>query len=145
MKDVKKSININGVIYPLVFNLNVMERVQHEYGSVELWGDYTDGTYKGKLEYEAKHGEGSWDDLDDNEKLQNKGEPDARSIIFGFCEMINEGIDIENEEKNETRGFITTRQAGRLITTFGLDKASEKLAETVIESQKIENEETKNV
>ena len=51
MKDVKKELQVNGINYALVFNLNVMEAIQEQYGSVELWGDYTDGTFYGRRDY----------------------------------------------------------------------------------------------
>ena len=149
MQDVKKSFSHDGVDYPLVFNLNVMERVQQEYGSVELWGDYTDGTFNGRKEYEKKNGAGSWDELEIDERAKFKGEPDAKSIIFGFTEMINEGLDIENEENAlkgiSPRPMMSLKQVGRLVTAIGLETATQKLSETVIESQKIDNDEIKNV
>ena len=144
MKDVKKEVTVDGVKFPLVFNLNVMERIQEVYGSIEQWGDYTDGTENGRKLYEEKNGAGSWDCLDAEEQAELKGEPDAKSIIFGFSEMINEGIDMENEEKGESRPFLSIRQAGRLITKFGLENATKKLSETVIESQKVEGIDSKN-
>ena len=42
-----------------------MEAIQEKYGTLEKWGNLTEG-------------EG--------------GEPNAKAVIFGFCEMINEGI-----------------------------------------------------
>lgn len=150
MKDVKKELQVNGINYALVFNLNVMEAIQEQYGSVELWGDYTDGTFYGRRDYEKKNGEGSWNLLTEDEQDANKGEPDAKAIIFGFTEMINEGIDIENDEKRaqgdaqSLRPFITIKQGGRLITEIGLEKATEKIHETVIESQHLDGEESKN-
>ena len=144
MKDVRKDFTVNGVKYPLVFNLNVMQRIQEEYGSVELWGDYTDGTENGRKLFEEKNGAGSWDCLDEEEQAELKGEPDAKSIIFGFGEMINEGIDMENEERGENRAFLTIRQVGRLVTNYGLENATQKLSETVIESQKVEGIDSKN-
>ena len=148
MKDVTTSIEHDGVVYSIVFNLNVMQNVQQEYGSVSFWGDLTDGTYNGKLDYEKKNGEGSWEDLTDDEKIANKGEPDAKAIIFGFTEMINEGIDIENEKavaKGENaKPYMTVRQVGRLITAIGLEFATQKMQETVIESQKVEGIDSKN-
>ncbi len=56
--------------YKLAFNLNVMERIQEKYGTIDKWAALTDGS---------------------------KGEPSAAALIFGFTEMLNEGIDIDNE------------------------------------------------
>lgn len=148
MKDVRKEIKHNDVIYPLVFNLNVMEQIQLQYGSVEKWGDLTDGTFNGKKEYEKKNGEDSWELLTEDEKIVKRGEPDAQAIIFGFKEMINEGLDMDNEilvaKGEKPRPELTLKQAGRLITAIGLDFATKKLQETVVESQKVEGIDSKN-
>ena len=102
--------------YPLVFNLNVIEKLQDKYGSYEKWGEMTDG----------------------KEKEINIG-----ALKFGILEMINEGIDIENENKETKREFLTLKQVGRLITELGMKKLTDKVQETVIESTK-SNEEEKN-
>lgn len=94
--------------YKLVFNLNVMEAIQEEYGSVDKWGSLTDG--------------------------QGNGEPDAKAVIFGFTEMINEGIDIQNEESDEKLPFLTRKQVGRMITEIGLKESTKTLNDTVIQS-----------
>ena len=110
MKDFNGEIQYNGTIYKLVFNLNVMEKIQEEYGSLDAWGSLTDGT--------------------------NKGEPDAKAVIFGFTEMINEGIDISNDENETDIKPLTKKQVGRLITEIGLANATEKLNDTVVNSTK---------
>ena len=80
MKDINGKIQYRGKDYALVFNLNVMENVQAEYGTVEKWGDLTDGS---------------------------SGEVDAKALIFGFTEMLNEGIDIANEENGTDDPHLT--------------------------------------
>lgn len=117
MIDTIKHINCNNVDYPLVFNLNVIEKIQEKYGSYEKWGEMTEG----------------------KEKELNIG-----ALKFGILEMINEGIDIENENKEIKRDFLTPKQVGRIITELGMKKMTEKVQETVIESTKDEGEE-KNV
>lgn len=107
MKDLNGKIQYKGNEYTLVFNLNVMENIQEEYGSVEHWGDLTDGTV---------------------------GEPNAKAVIFGFREMINEGIDIRNEEEGTEIPPLTLKQVGRLITEVGLEQATDVLNDTVIKS-----------
>lgn len=109
MKDFSKEITWKGQTYRLVFNLNVMEAIQAEYGSLDEWGDKSDG---------------------------KNGEPDAKAVIFGFTEMLNEGIDIANEENGTSIPPFTHRQVGRLITDIGLANATQTLNETVIESTK---------
>ena len=109
MKDLNGKILYKGKEYKLVFNLNVMERIQDEYGSVAKWGGLTDSS---------------------------NGEPNAKAVIFGFTEMINEGIDIRNEETGENEPMMTTRKVGRIITEVGMAQATEALNRTVIESTK---------
>lgn len=107
MKDINGKIQLNDKEYPLVFNLNVMEQIQDEYGSLDKWGNLTDGT---------------------------EGEPNAKAVIYGFTEMINEGIDIQNEEQGTNEPFLTKKQVGRLITQYGLIEATKTLNQTIIES-----------
>ena len=109
MKDINGKIQYKGKEYSIVFNLNVMEAIQEEYGTIEKWGALTDGS---------------------------SGEPNAKAVIFGFTQMINEGIDIANEEREEKEKPLTLKQVGRLITEFGLDNAANKLNQTVIDSTK---------
>jgi len=58
--------------------------------------------------------------------------------------MINEGIDIENDDTEIKREFVTLKQVGRIITGLGIKKLTDKVQETVIESTKNEEVE-KNV
>lgn len=109
MKDFVNEIHYKGETYKLVFNLNVMEIIQEEYGTVEKWGELTDGA---------------------------SGEPNAKAIIFGFREMLNEAIDIENDEKGTERKPLTLKQVGRIVTEIGFENATEALNETVVESVK---------
>lgn len=114
MKDYKGEIQYKGETYKLVFNLNVMETIQAEYGSVDKWAAMTDSGAD--------------------------GEPDAKAVIFGFTEMLNEGIDIANEEgtADEPRAPFTRKQVGRLISDIGLANATKSLNDTVVESTKSE-------
>ena len=109
MKDFNGELLYKEKKYKLVFNLNVMERVQEEYGSLDAWGALTEG---------------------------RNGEPNAKAVIFGFTEMINEGIDIENEENGTDIKPLTLKQVGRMITEIGLNEAKDKLTDTVINSTK---------
>ena len=100
-------IEIKGEIYPLVFNLNVMEDIQREYETVEKWGELTDGS---------------------------QGEPDIKALKFGFTEMLNEGIEIDNEDNGTNEPLLTSKQVGRIITEAGLDNVQKKMNEVVIAS-----------
>lgn len=111
MKDFNGEIQYKGRIYRLVFNLNVMESIQEEYGTIDKWAELTDG---------------------------KSGEPNAKAVIFGFREMLNEGIDISNEENGTNEQLLTLKQVGRLITEVGLQEATKALNDTVIESTKSE-------
>ena len=109
MKDVSKEFEFKGKKYRLVFNLNVMEEIQEEYGTLDKWGALTDG------------------------KSQ---EVSAKAVKFGFTAMLNEGIDIDNENREEKVEPFTQKQVGRLLTEIGLEEMTNKLNSVVIESTK---------
>lgn len=114
MKEMRNEIEYKDKKYLIVFNINVMEAIQQEYGTVQKWGELTEG---------------------------KKGEADIKAITFAFNEMINEGIDILNEENGTDIKPFTKKQTGRLLTEIGLENVSQTINETVIESTKSE---TKN-
>ena len=118
MQDTRKYINYKGINYPLVFNKNEIEKIQEKYGSYEKWGEMTEG---------------------------KENEVNIGALKFGITEMINEGIDIENETAEIKREFLTEKEIGRIITEIGMSKMTEKVQETVIDSTKKDNEEEKNV
>ena len=70
--------------------------------------------------------------------LYNKDgeEINVKALIYGLTVAINEGIDISNEEKNEKQKPLTQKQVGRMLTQVGLETASQKVANAVIESTK---------
>ena len=114
MKEMRNEIEYKDKKYLVVFNINVMEAIQKEYGTIKKWGELTEG---------------------------KKGEADIGAIIFGLNEMLNEGIEIQNEENGTDIKPFTRKQTGRLLTEIGIENATQKLNETVIESAK---NETKN-
>ena len=107
MRDYRGSLTYKDHKYMMVFNLNVMEEIQREYGTVEKWGAMTDGD-----------------------------EPDAAALKFGVLAMLNEGIDIENEETGSDLKPFTLKQIGRLLTEVGIDIAAGAMRDTVTESSK---------
>lgn len=111
MKDIRNEIEYKGKKYSVVFNLNVMEAIQEEYKTIEEWGKLTSGS-------------GS--------------EPNAKAIKFGFTEMLNEGINIENEENGTEIPHLTQSFVGRMITEIGLLETTRQLQQTVIESTQSE-------
>lgn len=112
MKDYNGKLEHNGKEYKLVFNLNVMEQIQDEYGSIDAWGRLTEG-----------------DETD--------GEPNVKAVKFGFTAMMNEAIDIENEENGigtQPKPYVTKQFVGRMLTDIGLEVMAKKLQETVVNS-----------
>ena len=112
MKDYKINFKVDDQEYSAIFNLNVMEQIQEEYGSLQKWGDLSDA---------------------------KSGEPNAKAIKFGLCAMINEAIEIENEEKGEDKPLFTLKQVGRIISRAGLQKSAEALNDAVIQATKDDN------
>ena len=104
---VTSTIEYKGKKFKLVFNLNVMEALQDTYGSLDKWGELTDGS---------------------------QGEPDIKALKFGFTEMLNEGIEIDNEDNGTNEPLLTSKQVGRIITEAGLDNVQKKMNEVVIAS-----------
>ena len=113
MQETIKHINANGIEYPIVFNLNVMEKIQEKYQSLEKWGKLTEG---------------------------KENEIDIKALKLGITEMINEGIDIENETQEVKREFLSEKQVGRIITDIGIAKLATDVQNTVIDSTKTDNE-----
>ena len=107
MLDIVKHIKVGDKEYPMAFTLNVMEAIQEKYGSLDAWTDIID---------------------------PEEGDPAFKDIKWVFAEFINEGIDIENEEKGEKRDFVTTKQVGRIITAIGIDGATFELANIMSQS-----------
>lgn len=114
MKDYKFEFDVNDKKYTLVFNFNVLQAIQEEYGTVQKWGALTDRT--------------------------SGREIDAKALIFGLREMMNEAIDIENENKepSEKKEFLTLKQVGRIITEIGFNESAEQINKLIIESTKSE-------
>ena len=104
---VTSTIEYKGKKFKLVFNLNVMEALQDKYGSLDKWGELTDGS---------------------------QGEPDIKALKFGFTEMLNEGIEIDNEDNGTNEPLLTSKQVGRIITEAGLENVQQKMNEVVIAS-----------
>lgn len=111
MKDVNGELQYRDKTYKIIFNLNVMEEIQKKYGSLQAWGNLTDG---------------------------KEGEVDISAVIFSYMAMINEGLEIESEETGTDFKPLTAKQVGRIITEVGIRDATEKLNNTVIESTKDE-------
>lgn len=107
MKETMQAIEYKGKTYKLAFDLNVMEAIQDEYGSIEAWGKLTE---------------------------PEEGEPNVKALVFGVTEMINEGIDIDNDERGTDEKPLTHRQVARILTEVGLKSVAEKMQKSVIDS-----------
>ena len=92
MLNTYERITIGKKEYPIAFTLNTMEQIQLQYGSFENW--YTIFT-------------------------QENAEISYKDLIWSFEQIINEGIDIDNEEGKTYTTPIQHKQAGRLITEYG--------------------------
>lgn len=108
MKSAIQEIEYKGKSYRLVFDLNVMEAIQDEYGSIEAWGKLTEP--------------------------EDGGEPNVKALVFGVMQMINEGIDIDNDENGTDEKPLTHRKVARILTEVGLDTVADKMQKTVIDS-----------
>ena len=113
MLNTNGKIEYKGKEYTIVFNLNVMEAIQTKYGTIEKWGELTDG---------------------------QENEVDIQALIYGLTEMINEGIEISNDDNGTNEPKLNHKQVGRLLTEVGLNKAIEKVNDTVINSTRTEND-----
>lgn len=116
MKDINGEITYKGKTYNFVFNLNVMEAIQDEYGTIDHWGELTDGGAD--------------------------GEPNAKALIFGMTEMLNEGIMIDNDNATseaDLKNLLTRRQVGRMLTEIGLKGVTKVMNETILDSTKGES------
>lgn len=115
MREVSSKIVYKEKEYKIVFNLNVMEAIQAEYGTLDKWGELTDGK-------------------------DETGEVDVKALIFGLKEMINEGIEINNEDTGARDPLLTHKQVGRILSEVGIEKAAEKINDLVIDSAKTEDD-----
>ena len=116
MKNTIVYINTEKKNIPLVFNLNVMEEIQEQYGSLDKWGEMTRG----------------------------EGEPKVKDLKAGIMAMINEAIDIVNDEKGTDEKPLTEKQVGRIMSEVGIQYVVEKIQEITIASTKSGNNEGKN-
>lgn len=107
MKSKFQEIEYNGKTYKLAFDLNVMEAIQDEYGSIEAWGKLVE---------------------------PEDGEPNIKALVFGTMQMINEGIEISNEEDGTDEKPLTHRKVARILTAVGLESVTSKVQQTVVDS-----------
>ena len=109
IKEVSSKLTYKDKEYKLVFNLNVMEKIQDEYKTLDAWGALTDGS---------------------------EGEVNIKALVFGITEMINEGIDIDNEDNNTSEPFVSHKKVGRMLTEIGIEKSAQNMNDLVVKSTK---------
>lgn len=109
MKDNAGKVIYKEKEYKVVFNLNVMEAIQEEFGTLDKWTELTSGANQ---------------------------EVNIKALKFGYTKMLNEGLEIEAEEKGEEYKPITPAFVGRMLTDIGLENMTKTLQDTVIESTK---------
>lgn len=97
MKDISDTLTYKGKEYKLVFDFNVMQDLQEEYGTFNKWVGEAYG--------------------------QKTGEPSVKALAFAIMSMVNNGIEIENEDRKpeEAEKPITARQANRMLTELTKD------------------------
>lgn len=149
MKEKETVFTVNGKEYKAIFNLNVMQSIQIEYGTFQKWGELTDGFVYDedgnrvvKLDEKGKPITQEVKDANSNvvkQDVYETREVDIKALIFGIKEMINEAIDIDNETATEKQPLLTEKQVGRLITAMGIANATNQLNQTVIDSTQDEN------
>lgn len=113
MKDTIAYIETSARKYPLVFNLNVMEEIQEQYGSLDAWA----------------------------EKTQGNGEPKIKDLKVGVMAMINEGIEIENESNGTNEPLVDAKKVGRIISEIGLTEITKSIQNLTVASVKTEGDE----
>lgn len=124
MKEVSQKIKYKDKEYKMVFNLNVMQEIQEEYGSLQKWGELTDGNPR-----EVKNGKKT-------EIVRD--EPNIKALIFGLAAMINEGIEIDNEENKTSDPALSLKAVGRILTDVGIENVTDDMNNLVIDSTKVD-------
>ena len=109
MKEYKFELEVEEKKYQLIFNLNVMQEIQEKYGTLEKWGELTDG---------------------------KSGEVNVKALIYGLTCMINEAIDMKNDDEGTNDTLLTETQVGRLIPKACIEKSAEKLNDAIVEGTK---------
>lgn len=112
------TIEYNGEKYKVVLNFNVMEKLEKKYGTYDKWLSL----------------------------ISNEENLDISAVIYGFKQIFNEGIRIDNKnlmkkynsgeltEKPQLREKLSKADVGEMLTEIGLNQAAEKMAEVLKDS-----------
>ena len=98
-------VTIEGKDWPLFCDINVLAAIQDRFGTLDNW-------------MEAISAE----------------EPSFEDVIWTFTEFSKEATSIINDETDKAVEVITTRKAGRLITSYGIQRTVDELLEIFVES-----------
>ena len=98
--------------YPICFNLNVLEEIQEQYGSMKAWGEAV--------------------------QPSDNSEPTIKVLKSGLVAMINEAIDIENEQNGTNDAPVTSKQVGWIISEVGLGVIVEKIKELTASANRVD-------
>lgn len=130
------------------FNLNVAALLQKEFGTLNKWvallSDQPktdeDGepiqakNAKGELLYFDEEGQPTTTETEKPAYIMARnGEPDMEAFIRGFTYMLNEGVDIENDDKpaDQQQAPYTEKQVGRLISRWGQKQVADAMKNAV--------------
>lgn len=100
-----KYVTIEKKEWPLYCDINVMANIQDRFGTLDNW-------------MEAISAE----------------EPSFEDVRWTFEEFSKEGTSIINDETDKAVEVMTTRKAGRLITSYGIQRTVNELLEIFVES-----------
>ena len=99
--------------YKLVFNLNVMQAIQEEYGTFEKWSNLASG---------------------------EDGEINIKALVYGLTQMINEAIDIDNDDNGTNEPFLLEKKVSRIVSEYGLEKTTQAMSDVVTDATKDDSE-----
>lgn len=117
-----KRILIGDKTYPFRIDLNVLQHIQEEYGTINQFERELMG-----LRYKEDE-EGNRIYNEDGKAVMELGEPSIRAIITALTPAINEGITIEADEQNIPVEKITEEFVIRNCT-IGYEELSKMLHE----------------
>lgn len=100
-------IIISGKTYPIIVDLNVLEHIQNEYGSIHKFERDLIGIHFKKDE------NGNQEYTEDGKPKMYMTEPSIKAIKTALPAMINEGMSIEAEEGNKSYENVTEKQIFR--------------------------------
>lgn len=122
MQDASDTLTYKGKNYLIKFSFNVLVLIQAKYKTLEAWINEAYG--------------------------KESGEPSADALRYCIWAMVNEGIDIENDEKGTQEPHISEAKAGWILSEYvqngGIEKLVGKIDTLLTQSVANDSEESKN-